>query len=263
MRRITHRAVPSRTAFLAGSLAIGLLAAAVPATAMAATPATAPSILVFVRGSCVEGRAYQGGGTIKVVQKRQGNQIATSSISNPSGAWTTCVEKILAGDKLEVTETVAPSNDRTITVPSLTVTLDAATDVASGHAPDPGSLVNFGVRQVVAGLRGFDGLMGANTNGNGDFSGDWTSFLDVRAGDVARLFWTAPIGDTFIMTAATPSVGVEVGKATILGTGPYGSVTTTIRTASGSIRGTAAGTVAGPDSELRATFRKQIGRAHV
>jgi len=257
MRHVTHRGLRSLNPIMALLLAVGLLVAAAWPVVASATPAASPSILVFVHGTCVEGRDYQAGGTVKVVQKRNGDIIATSSLPIVSSSWRTCVKTILAGDQLVVKQTLASNttSNRTIGVPFLTVTLDAATNVESGHAPDPGSLVNFGITQMVGGLRAFSGGKGANTDVSGNFSGDWTAFVDVRAGDVAQLFWYAPSGDTFIVTSATPSVNVEVGKATVTGTGPYRSATTTLRTSAGSLRGTATGAVTGTESKLLATFR--------
>lgn len=249
-----RRAALALAPVLALFLGVGSVATAAPG------PAATASIGVLIHGTCVEGRDHQGGGTVEVIQKRGGNTIATQSFATFSTAWNRCEFKpILAGDQLVVKETVSDAvvSDRTVTIPVLTVNLTAATDVESGHAPNPGSLVGPGVDQMVGGLQGYSAVKGANTDSNGDFSVSWAGLVDIRAGDVARLFWYDPEGDTFVLTNATPSLSVEVGKPGIAVTGPYGPTTTArLRTAAGVLRGTATGKVAGTHSELKATFRK-------
>lgn len=247
---------PSTRAIRRFPLIGGLVVVALAATALPAA-AVSPYTRILVGSSCVEGHAYVGGGEIEVVQKRGGTTIATGTVPSATSDWNACIKPIKVGDTIRITQTVSSSvvDDRTLTVPALTVTLDAATDIQSGHVPDPGTLVNYGITPTVAGLDTYAIARGANADGSGNFSDDWTGVVDVRAGDIAKLGWYPASGDGFITTVATPSVGVRVGSAIIKGTGPNGPVTTTIKTASGTLRGTAKSAVKGYGSTFQGTFR--------
>ena len=266
MRHTSSRSGRAGRASLALALTsiIGLLVGSAPVAAAGLATVTIPSIGILVHGTCVDGRDYQAGGSVQVIQKRGTTTLATKTFDIGSSSWTTCGFKaVLEGDKLQVAETVSASvfSDRTVTVPTLTVSLHASTDSESGRVPTPGSLVNPGIDQMIAGLQGYSAAKGVNADGSGRFSVSWTGLVDVRAGDVARMFWFDAEGDTFVVTNATPSLSVEVGKSRIVVTGPYGPTTTAkLRTSKGVLRGTATGTVSGTHSELHATF-KASGKA--
>ena len=258
MRHAIARRLRGSVMSIGAALSISLLVGSVPVAAAPPGPATTPTIQVLIHGTCVDGQNYQAGGTVKVVQKRGSSTIATSSFGASVSSWSTCLKTILAGDRLVVKETVASSvvSNRTVTVPALAVSLDATNDTESGHAPNPGSLVNPGVDQMVAGLQAYSAAKGVLTDGSGNFNVSWTGFVTIRAGDVAVLFWNDPAGDTFRVTSASPSLGVEVGKSAVAVTGPYGhSTTARLRTAAGVLRATATGAVSGTHSELHATFK--------
>lgn len=253
------RPVPPSTRSMRRLPVIGSLVAI--AFAVTALPAAAadPYHRVLVGRSCVEGHRYVSGGDITVVQKRGGSTIATGSVPSAPSDWSSCLKPIRAGDKLRITQRVSDSvvSDRTLTVPTLLVTLDAATDVQSGHVPEPGTLVNYGIIPTVAGYDTYEIGRGATADPNGNVTDDWTGVVDIRAGDVATFSWFTAGDDGFSITAATPSVGVQLGNAIVTGTGPSGPVTTTIKTATGTLRGTAKSTVSGYGSTFEGRFKSR------
>lgn len=251
------RPVSPRTRSLRRLPVIGSLVAI--ALAVTAFPAAAadPYHRVLVGRPCVEGHRYASGGDIKVVQKRGGSTLATGTVPSAPPDWSVCLKTIRAGDKLRIIQRVSGSvvSDRTLTVPTLTVTLAPATDVQSGHVPTPGTEVNYGVIPTVAGYDTYEIVRGAVSDLNGNVTDSWTGVIDIRKGDVATFSWYTARDDGFLITAAAPSVGVEVGNAIITGTGPSGPVTTTIRTATGTLRGTATSRIGGYGSTFEGRFR--------
>ena len=236
-----------RVGFLAGVLAAALVGgAAVPALA-----GPKPEANINATLGAPEVRGFAGDlQTVTVRQKRGGNVIAKRTVSaDSSGFFEMTLKPVKAGDKL----VVVVNGSRTVTVPKVRLSGNAATDTVSGHLPVPGDTY-VGISNTVGTFSLGGGNPSFTTDSNGDFSG---TYAGLQGADRLELRWSNAAGDAFTVELALTAADVQTGSAKVWLFGrPGASVTADLLAPNGTVRGTARGTIPNGFPASHATFRK-------
>lgn len=247
-RVVGHRGLVARAALVA-SLAGSLLAiGAIPALA---GPGPAATIHVTLGSPEVRGSTGSSAHTLTLKQKRNGSVIATKTFtSGSSGFFEVNLKPVRIGDRF----VIQFQGTRTVTVPRLTLTGNAATDTVSGHLPKPGD-AEVEISNAVGGFS----LSGAGTptfptDSDGDFSG---SYPGLSGADRLELRWFNGSLDSFTVEIAMTAVQTRVGstKASLFGR-PGATVKAVLLAPNGALRGTATVTLPTTFIAAEGTFRK-------
>lgn len=236
-------------------LFLGLVLSAVLVSGSAASAGPPPSTLLItvqLRDREVFGVFGLPDTSVSIKQKRHGSVIAAkTTTADDTGSFRARVKQLLPGDRLVIKQAAIA---RTITIPDIQVRVNAGTDVASGHVPTSSlegtlrtsnNVGSFTLGQVVDAF---------TADPDGSFSK--TVSQDVQGGDEVELEWHDGAGDVFTAIDVPASVIVRVASASVEVFGRPGShVTVTLRSSSGTLRGSAAVTP-GVFGNVTGTFRK-------
>jgi hypothetical protein len=171
----------------------------------------------------------------------KGNE--TGIVVNSSGKWvgTRCYgDGIEAGDRITAS---FGSVHRTFIVPALHANANRVSDVVRGYGPPASSLkVTLARCQVPGSDCSATTERTVPTDAMGRFSTTYAAD-DPRGGDYAYVNWTGPMLDTIAQYVYFPYVRVWIGRSYLDGQGKLdGSVTTTLTSAAGAVRGKARST---------------------
>ena len=240
-----------------GALSAVLVVAAIwPASTVAAAPIT---FSLSVGERCVFGTKPAGGTLTATLLAPNGTQRAQRKDTAGGTSWTVCFKVTpRPGDRIRA---VRGSVRRTIVVPHVTTSVDRATDVVSGRAPDGRRLT---IQAQHCSLSGDCDMLVSRTvraNDRGRYRKDMSSALDVRGADAFIVFYKTSAGDTFGATGFAPYMLVTgLGKVAVMCAGSADRVII-LRRADGRERARAA--FPGPqgcDASLFTSFRKRFRR---
>lgn len=234
--------------------------------ARAPEPAGSPalSIQAALGAPCIRVYPYSGAAAsdeIQVQQKRNGSVISTRSAPFTIPIESVlCLKPLQGGDTLLVTH---GSRQRTVPVPTLTASLNLATDTIAGTAT--------GATSVTVMFRSRVGPIEANlwipdvvaaVDENGAWSG--TAEADIRRGDRVVVLLNVGI-DRWRLVPSSSTLAVRPGSAVVTGTAPVNSrVSGTLTAPDGTVRGRFK---AKTSTELNAidsftgTFKTRAGKA--
>lgn len=238
----------------------GLVAVAAVAmlTGVAAVPAAAarPAVVAFTVNGYVGDRELSGdaptGTVVKVVQRRGGKTIHTSSGKARDGRWYLGPKPLRAGDRLVVTVGAAK---RVIVVPSLQLTVAAGAEVVSGRVPTSDLDFELYAQNAVGGVDWENESGPAVAQADGTFS--LPIPFKLSGGDYADLAWTSPSGDRWDLIRWRNSLVARVGSARVVGYGVVpGRTTVSLRSPAGALLGSAQVVQQDGDGGFRAFLRK-------
>lgn len=192
-----------------------------------------------------------GPGQAIVAQRRSGVTLKTASFA--AGGYTkVCLTPMRAGDRIRIS--VDGTVLRTAKVPAIGLEVDRPTDVVRIQLPDESAEGTLFLTNMVAGIRAGIGLAELFSVGpNGRHQTDTTGLFDILPGDTVGVEMRTGI-DRWARFDATPTAAVRVGSASVVGSGPLGgTITVTLRTAGGTLRGTAVARRIGFTGELYQT----------
>lgn len=234
---------------LAGLLVGALLG--VGAVPTLAGPGPAANVFVTIGSPEVRGFAGNAANTLTLKLKRAGSVISTKTFTTePSGFFRVRLKPVKIGDQV----VVQFQGTRTVKVPKLTLKGNPTTDTVSGHLPTPGT-AEVEISNAVGGFSlGGAGTPDYPTDSKGDFSGPYPG---LAGADRLELRWSNALGDSFTVEVAMTAIQTRVGstKATLFGR-PGATVTATLLTPAGKVRGTATLTLPTTFISGEATFRK-------
>lgn len=190
-----------------------LVLALVPAAPTAAAAAITFNLAIGDR--CVYGTKPAGGTLTVTLVAPNGIQRDKRKDASGEPTWSVCFRvSTRPGDRIRA---VRGSVRRTITVPTVTATLDRVTDVLSGRAPAGRTLT---IRAQHCSLSGdCDPLVSrtATADARGRYRKDLTSGVDIRGADVAIVSYQTSAGDLFGRYTFAPFVVVGgPGKVTVM-----------------------------------------------
>lgn len=187
-------------AAIAALLAMVLL----PAGASAAADIT---FNLAIGDRCVYGTKPAGGTLTLTLFSPNGTQRAKGSDASGDERWRVCLKVApRPGDRLRA---VRGSQRRTVTVPTVTATLDRVSDVLGGRAPAGRSLNVLAQHCSLLGECDDPVKRTIKADGRGRYRTDLTSRVDVRGSDVAAVSFTTSAGDVFGRYATAPLVVVS------------------------------------------------------
>lgn len=228
MIRSPHR----RPALVAGLLTI---AALVPGAGPAVAGSAQVSLLHRIGSKCVTLNTASTGAPLKLTLQRDAIGIGVRDNVPLVDDTEVCFSKTLkAGDMIVVRQGSVAIH--TTPIPSLKLTMNAATDIISGEVPT-GGLVPLGGVELEDRIGGvlvystmWSPVLDPVGSGRLGFSADLTGDLDVRGGDTVSLGWyPGPIGpttDMFIKSTAAPSAVIGVNRSSLSGYARPGSQVT-------------------------------------
>ena len=253
-----------------GALAMLVLGSTFPAAA--AGPLTGarpvvPADFPLVANVVVGSRTFNGffvtiGATVKLTQKRKGATLATATkVADASGDVSLKLKPLQPGDAVLIDVDGA---QRTLTIPDLRLSIDAASDRLSGRVPTS----QLDGHLAVASQVGSYTLGGDNqdftAHADGTFSEDLTSIHDIQGGELVRLDWVSPANDSFSLDSFAPAVTTQVGLSTVEVYGKGGSTATvTLKASNGAVRGSAKVTIPRDGRPATATFHKSGAKVAV
>ncbi len=205
---------------------------------------------------CVEVDTWAGG-DVTATQRRAGKVIKTVTVKPRTATGTVCLKPFKSGDQLTIKR---GSASRKITVPAATLSVDLASDTVSGTLPAATSQIGLLIQDFTAGLYAGTSLTSTVSVTGGTFSTSLSGVLDLARGDRVAATWSNG-ADTWKVVRETGTAVVRVGDAAVAGTGRIPStMTVTLRTSRGKLRGTAKARVQESPSAsagfFNATFRK-------
>ena len=249
-----HRSIGARAHALAALMAaMAIVAGAVPVAA--AQPAGGAT--TFVGNTILGARTFRGffvdpGDAITVKQRRNGSRIASASTTASGGSFRVRLKPILAGDRLVV---IQNGVTRTITVPDLRLTADAARDKVSGRIPPGDQEASVAIAWQVGSFKLGGYAVEAPTASKGAFTTG--TGADLQGGETVELSWSSASDDVLRVLTAAPSVTVQAGSSTVQVHGPRGArATITLTSSGGTVRGTATVTQSVTGGAVIGNFRK-------
>jgi hypothetical protein len=228
-------------------LAAAAMSALVPVTpGAAADPRPVGSsgygVFVTIGHPCLDLR-IEDPGNVTLTQRRNGKPITSATYDPEARDGPPCLKPLRPGDRLRIQQ---GSFSRVVTVPSIGLAVDPATDHVRIQLPTTGELGgSIAILDHIAGEFSGTGISEAFTaEPNGIEEGSIPG-IDIGAGDGLRVTWyDGP--DSWVKVWQNGSVAVRVGRSEITGTGTPGStVAVTLHTARGTLRGTARATRVG------------------
>ena len=247
----THQAC--RAVALALGTAV-LLAGSLPATSVAVVSITTFHLRATVGDGFIYGTDADPDEAVRITQKRHGARIDTSTvIANGSGVFELTTKPLLTGDQLVVHQ---GGGIRTLTVPRLTVEVNAATDVVTGQVPAVQPYVTLHVYYQAGPTNVATVDASFNVSRDGTFSQDFTADRDIQGGDVVALEWPNAFGDRWTRLTVAPAVTVRAGSPQLDATGRPGTTETIeLETAHGALLATARQTFPLTADRVHGTFR--------
>lgn len=258
--RSGFRATSRRVRPLAAVATLTLAAAAVAPTSANASPSFV--FYVFYGSPCVNGTGPANDTLTITLRNGAGTLVGTrSATTNGSGAisMSSCFNRGITGlDHIKATD---KSVSRGIAVPKLTINVNRVTDVVSGHAP-AGKSVTFSGCHYAQWLDCMSITGGVTATGSGTYSKDFTPTVDLRGTDFVYADYFGPAGDRFEVERYVQTMQVDVGTKYLLGyTNPGTHVTVQLKTASGTLKGTASDVADAASGYWSANLRNSGGTA--
>lgn len=243
------------------AIALGALAgSAVPA--IGAPPEPPFVISAELHDGHIVGVLADPSQSVSIKQKRNGVVIASRTVMADSGGFfMPTVKPLLADDRLVIKQ---GADKRTIPVPDLRLRLNAALDAAGGRVPTSDLHADLTIERRTGHFTHGSDHLPVVAHADGTFSADLSSLADLEGGDAVALSWMTARDDDFAITVTVPSVVVQVGRSSVDVYGKPGSpATITLRSAGGTIRGTATVTPAWAGQSVTGVFRKNGSKVKV
>ena len=213
----------------ATSLVVALmLAALIPATAMAATRPTTFSL--SLGDTCVAGRASDNAAVKLVWRRANGNLVAKTTVTaSVAGNWSFCssakVTKV--GDRIQAT---VAGTTHTVVIPLLTFKVDRANDVYRGKARAGSRLLLWYHAGIFA---DYYASATFRARADGTFSYKPYSDYELDGGIEADLRWRNAAGDHVWLHDLAPYFRVTIGRPSFSGgTRPFSRVEISVRDSS-------------------------------
>lgn len=249
-----------RGAIAAVVMALLALSIALPGPALAATP----RVFVVIGGCGIFTEQLPANKQIRFTLLRpNGTQKAARTVNSGGGSVEIdCLGRFAIGDKLVIRRVNGPVL-RTITVPRVTITLNRATNKASGKAPAGRSATLLSgdcepsdpLNDAFCGSGEHQKSFTIPANGSWSKSAAAPGF-DPVGGDAASLFLFSPQGDRFTVSDRANVVEVQLGSARVRGIGkPGATVTVTFKDGS-TVQGTGTAKANGVTGFFSLTVRK-------
>jgi hypothetical protein len=235
---------------------VPLLAAPAAATVIPIT------FTIFYGSTCVYGTG-QASSTFTVwLLTSDGTVISrTSALSDSGGSWHGCFQGsggayVAPGEKVRAK---GGGVTRTLAVPNLSMRVNRATDVVSGHWI-PNTFVNVCVGHYTSLNVSTPGCLGTTSNvSTGDFAIDFTSTFNVKGLDYYSASYSNGT-DNFQVSGNVPFIKVARGNSFVEGTlNPLQVATLTLKDATDTVIATA-NVQAGPTGQFGGYFVRSGGR---
>lgn len=169
--------------------------------------------------------------------------------------WNVCFSHVpVPGNKLQMIN--GTSEDRTITVPDLTLSVDRVTSVVRGHGPAHKGIAIKYTQCYPAGCLGTV-IRHATVDGHGRYRKDLTvASIDIDGSDQVEVDYDNATGDTFRRSTQVPYIEIRKPNHMFVVCGPRGTTTVRLLTAAGKLRASRSFHAAYDCNGVTGSFRK-------
>jgi hypothetical protein len=218
-----------------------LLAAGIVATSLLApVPALAKIGLQFdlqLGGPCLAGYKPTADPIKVKLLRSDGHALETAHDNSTNVTWGVCFDRVpVAGNKIQLIN--GSDQDRTVTVPRLTLEVDRVTSVIKGRGP-AGKTLLVSYRECYPAGCDAPVEMSTPVNGNGRYHRDLSaSAIDIDGSDQINAQYQTIHGDRFTRITYAPYMEIIKPNKIFAGCLAQGSTTLRLRTSGGTLRAT-------------------------